>query len=173
MAIYSEIGAGQRLYLENQGDRTIVTLASGSAGQQQQASSGLQTGVWTARPRIYQTPGGVMATITTATGDYSLQIQGASVQMTAGTPILGDATLLPSQQTEDRSTGVTMQPMQPMQPMKMGNMEMSLQPMQMRMGNMAMTMGETVTAKRQFCSQCGAKVGESDRFCSHCGHQLA
>ncbi len=172
MAIYSEIGAGQRLYLENQGDRTIVTLASSGAGQQQQATTGFQTGAWTAEPQIYQTSSGIIVTVIAASGNNTIQIQGTSARLLTEAPTLISATRLPSIEAGEVSGGPSMEPMKPMQPLKMGDMEMSFQPMQMRMGNMSMSMGET-TAKRQFCSQCGAKVAESDRFCSSCGHQLS
>jgi hypothetical protein len=55
------------------------------------------------------------------------------------------------------------QPMQPLQPMRMGNMEMSANPMEMRMGNMEMRMGnqaEPQAPKRRFCTQCGAAVDQ-------------
>jgi hypothetical protein len=173
MAIYSELGAGQRLYLDNQGDRTIVTLATTGAGQQQQSSTGLQTGVWTEEPKIYRTPTGAIAAITTATGNYSIEIQGSSIQLTTRTP--SPTTEIPATRTEESPAGFTMEPMPPMQPMKMGDTSMSFQPMRMRMGNMSMSMdtGEQPKAVRQFCSQCGSKVAESDRFCSHCGHRLS
>jgi hypothetical protein len=170
MAIYSELGTGQRLYLDNQGNQTIVTLSSGGVGQQQQASSHFQTGAWTADPTVYQTPSGILVTITTATGTHSIQIQGSSASWLSETPPRGNATQLASHPVADHPADFSPQPLQPL---KMGNMEMSFQPMQMKMGNMSMSMDTPNTTKRQFCSQCGTKVSESDRFCSHCGHQLA
>lgn len=176
MAIYCELGTGQRLYLDNPDDRTIVTLASSAAGQQQQSSTGFPTGNWTAEPQIYQTTSGIIVTIITATGSNFLQIQGASVRLLRETPTLIGATKLPTGSIEENPASFSMppmQPMQPMQPLQMGDMRMSFQPMEMRMGNMAMSMGEPSPEKPRFCSQCGAKVAESDRFCSRCGHRLA
>jgi ribosomal protein S27AE len=165
MAIYSELPTGQRLYLDNQGTQTIVTLASGTVGQQQQSSSSFTTGVWTKEPQIQTTPQGVIIDIITATGTHSIQIQGTSISFSSPHTSQSSSSTI--------STSFSGSPMQPMQPMKMGNMSMNFSPMEMEMGDMKMKMGETKTvSKRQFCSQCGAKVTESDRFCASCGHQL-
>jgi NADH pyrophosphatase NudC (nudix superfamily) len=168
MAIYSELPTGQRLYLDNQGTQTIVTLASGASGQQQQSSSSFATGIWTKEPEIQITPQGVIVNIITATGNHSIHIQGTSISLSSPHAFAS------SQSSQSSSfSPLPMQPMQPMQPMKMGNMSMSFSPMEMQMGDMKMSMGETKQVnKRQFCSQCGAKVSENARFCSSCGHQL-
>jgi hypothetical protein len=63
--------------------------------------------------------------------------------------------------------------MQPMTPMKMGNMQMSANPMTMQMGDMRLSMGNaTPPDTRKFCTQCGAAINAGDRFCGSCGHQL-
>lgn len=196
MAYTCELGSGQRLYLDNVGEQTAVTLASSSAGQQQQSGSQFTTGVWTATPELFRTPQGVVIKLTTAQGTQHLQLQGSQLGMMSQSPALGNAQQMPI------STGVAMpgssmpsmapmtpmqpmtpmEPMQPMQPMKMGDMEMNANPMQMRMGNMEMQMGSaaasgsasgsTTAGKAKFCSQCGTPVKPSDRFCANCGHQL-
>ncbi len=79
MAIYSELPTGQRLYLDNQGPQTIVTLASGAVGQQQQSSSSFATGVWTKEPQIEIIPQGAIIEIITETGPHRIQIQGSSI----------------------------------------------------------------------------------------------
>lgn len=188
MAYTCELGSGQRIYLENVGEQTAITLAAGSAGQQQQSGSQFTTGPWTAPPELFRTQQGVVIKLTTAQGTHHLQLQGNQLGMMSQSPSLGNAQQM--QMSSDVSMpGNSMPPMQPMQPMqpmepmqpmppmKMGNMEMNANPMQMRMGNMEMQMGNAAssassTGKAKFCSQCGTPVQPSDRFCANCGHQL-
>jgi hypothetical protein len=185
MAYVCELGPHQRVYLDNQGAQTIVTTMSGGPGQQQQASCSFQTGNWTASPELYQVPSGVVVKIATATGDRLIQIQGGSMSlMGTGASVGGQQMQVQQTASMPAAAMPTMQPMppmppmQPMQPMKMGDMQMSLNPMEMRMGDMAMQMGTAASASastsgtRRFCSQCGAAVQPSDRFCSSCGHGL-
>ncbi len=168
---------GQRILLDNQTTQTIVTVASSQPGQQQQASSSFQTGTWTAPPQAFQTPLGILIKIQTVQGEQHLQIQGGNIQI--GTPAINgemSETVQPlaMQPVEPPDSIPEMQPMQPMQPMQMGNMSMSLNPMEMRMGNMELRMDSpkpTPTAKK-FCSQCGTSVKPNDRFCTSCGARL-
>lgn len=176
MAYVCELSNGQRVYLDNQGTQTIITIISTSLGQQQQSSSGFQTGSWTSPPEMLATPNGIALKITTAQGEHYIQIQGNSISMMSGSPSFGNFQQIQVQQVPNNP----MQPMQPMKPMKMGDMQMDINPMGMRMGNMEMRMGSTsstsssaASAKPSFCSQCGASVKPSDRFCSSCGHQLS
>jgi hypothetical protein len=172
-----ELGTGQTIYLDNQGTQTIVTIASSSPGQQQQASNGFQSGVWTTPPELYRNPMGVVIRLQTAEGDRYIQIQGSSMSVMGQPPSLNSGQQMQMQQVA-ASPAVSMPPMQPMQsmpPMKMGDMEMSLNPMAMRMGNMAMSMASTTassTPTRKFCSQCGSPIKPSDRFCASCGNRL-
>ncbi|MGB8702731.1 MAG: zinc-ribbon domain-containing protein [Thermosynechococcaceae cyanobacterium] len=159
---------------------------SGSPGQQQQSSSTVQTGPWTAPPELYRVPHGAVLKITTAQGAHYIQVQGSSMSTLSGVPTLAGAQQMQVQQTTSPPAAPMspMQPMQPIQPMRMGNMEMNLNPMEMRMGNMEMRMGNNPQPApqaapqaasqpiRRFCSQCGTPVEPSDRFCSSCGHQL-
>jgi hypothetical protein len=165
MPYVCELGTGQTLYLDNQGTQTLVTLASGSVGQQQQASSGYQTGTWTTPPQVYRTAGGMVVKITSTTGEYNLLIQGSSMSLT------GEMSVENSQQLQTKPVEkMPASSMKPMQPLKMGNMEMNLNTMEMKIGDMELKMGAAKT--RNFCSQCGAKVKPNDRFCASCGHTL-
>jgi zinc-ribbon domain len=182
MAYMCEISPNQRVYVENQGNSTIVTLMTGGPGQQQQASNSFQTGHWVAPPEMFTVSQGAAIKIATTQGEHYIRIQGGS--MTLG----NDSGVAASQQMQmyqaDAPSAPSMAPMQPMQPMKMGNMEIDNNPMEMRMGNMHLRMGEPIqTAQsastsqsaqptRKFCSQCGVAVEPSDRFCSSCGHRL-
>jgi hypothetical protein len=187
MPYVCELGTGQRVYLDNQGGQTLITIASGTPGQQQQSSSGFQTGNWTSPPSIYRTGNGVILKIETARGEHFVQLQGSSMSVMGGTPSLGSAQQMSVQRVSSTpaSSMPSMEPMkpmepmqmQPMEPMKMGDMEMNMNPMQMRMGNMEMKMGESSSSSssssgQRFCSHCGASVKPDDRFCGSCGHQL-
>jgi zinc-ribbon domain len=175
MAYSCELSPVQKIYLDNPGTQTVVTIFSGSPGQQQQSSSSLQTGSWTAPPELFQTPNGVVLKIATAQGNHFMQIQGSSTSIMSGSPSFGSAQQMQLQQVASPLTSSmpSMEPMEPMQPMKMGNMSMNANPMEMRMGNMEMRMGELTQGTRRFCSQCGAAVQPEDRFCASCGHQLS
>ena len=179
-----EIGAGRSVYLDNQGDQTVVTIVSSGPGQQQQASNRFTTGVWTTPPQLFRAGDGVVIRIHTGQGHQDIQVLGSSMSMMSGSFAHQGAQQLQVQAVA-QAPSPAMQPMQPMQPMQMGGgMQMNLNPMEMRMGNMEMRMGEptiaapiaapsSATASRRFCSQCGAAVQPDDRFCASCGHQLA
>lgn len=175
MAYVCEISPGHQVYLDNQGNQTIITTTMGQPGQQQQASNSMTTGSWTAPPEAYQSAGGVVFKLFTAQGETCIYVQGNSVSMTGSVPSVAGAQQMSMQQTTAVPTS-PMQPMQPMQPMTMGNMTMNMKPMEMRMGNMELKMDNQTSqpaTTRQFCSQCGAKVAPEDRFCSSCGHALS
>jgi hypothetical protein len=183
MAYLCELGNGQHLYIDNRGEQTIVTLASSQSGQQQQSSSGFQTGAWTAPPQVFQSASGSILQISTAQGTYSIQIQGNSMGAIGIPPSVSGLQPLQMQQgSVPPPTMPAMPPIKPLEPLKMGNMQMSMNPMEMQMGNMAMRMEPTPASTpptptaqgsaRRFCSQCGASVKSEDRFCSSCGHQL-
>ncbi|HEY9815896.1 MAG TPA: zinc ribbon domain-containing protein [Candidatus Obscuribacterales bacterium] len=187
MAYATELYPGQQCYVHNAGDQTVVTLASMASGQQQQASTSLMTGSWTAPPRFYRTQQGGIIQLATTQGDRYLCIQGTSLQLLAAPPAIADAQALPLQWVDDpvaapmkpMASIPPMTPMQPMRPlsMQMGNMQMSMQPMEMRMGDMTLRAEASASSSptpsaRRFCSQCGAPVQASDRFCAACGHAL-
>jgi NADH pyrophosphatase NudC (nudix superfamily) len=186
MAYTCELGSGQRLYLENVGEQTAVTLASGSAGQQQQSGSQFTTGTWTAPPALFRTQQGVVIQLTTAQGTHHLQLQGNQLGMMSQSPALGNAQqmqmssgvampgnamppmqpMASAQPMQPMQPMAPMEPIQPMQPMKMGNMEMNANPMQMRMGNMEMQMGNAASSSA--ASSSAASTSKA-KFCSQCG----
>jgi zinc-ribbon domain len=190
MAYLCELGSGHNIYLDHQGGQTIITSTIGAPGQQQQSSSSVGTGGWTAPPEMFRTPQGAILKITTAQGEHFIQVQGSSMSSMTSAPSLSGAQQMQMNQVAGAPGGSSMpgmepmQPispmgsMQPMQPMKMGNMEMGGSPMEMRMGNMHLSMGSPKVEPsqpkvRRFCSQCGVATQPDDRFCSSCGHKLA
>ncbi|MBF2075066.1 MAG: zinc ribbon domain-containing protein [Synechococcales cyanobacterium C42_A2020_086] len=199
MAYVCDLGSGQRVYLENQGPQTRVTVSFSGVGQQQQASSSWHTGNWTAPPEAFQTRSGVVIQIHGSQGASFLQVQGSSMALLSQPPVLDASQSLPLQESAASSSMPPMEPMKPMPPMEpmkpmtmgnmsmdtagnmsMGDMSMSLNPMEMRMGNMELRMGSSSSSAassaaktvRQFCSQCGTAVKPDDRFCASCGAQL-
>lgn len=174
-----DLGPNQKIYLDNLGPTTVITLASGGPGQQQQSGSRLQTGAWTEVPQAVQVSGGVLIRCVTAQGAFVWQVRGSQIEA-ANAAAWSDRQAVPLTATEAGPTAMPpmapmepMQPMAPMPPMKMGNMEMSANPMTMRMGDMALSMGNTnAPIAKKFCTQCGSAVGSGDRFCGNCGHQL-
>jgi len=194
MTYMCDLGAGHRIYLDNQGMQTWVTAIASSPGQQQQSSHSWETGSWSSAPEVFATAGGVVIKIKTAAGDRFLQVQGTQMGMLSSTDVPSQQQAIALQTVESMPNvpqpmqpmepmkPMNMKPMKPMEPMNMGNMEMSLSPMQMKMGNMEMNMGSaassassetsSTTPQRRFCSQCGAAIKPEDRFCSSCGHRL-
>ena len=189
MAYICELSPGHNIYLDNQGDQTLITSMMSTPGQQQQSSSSVRTGCWTALPEIYRTPQGAVIKLTTAQGEQFIQVQGSSmISMTSIPSLQGSQQIQINQSEAAPSTSslplqAPLPPMQPMQPMKMGDMEMGMKPMEMRMGNMHLSMGsvssesahsgKTQPTERRFCNQCGVALEPKDRFCSSCGHKLA
>jgi hypothetical protein len=165
MPYVSELGTGQLVYLENQGEQTIFTIVNSSAGQQQQSTNSFTTGSWTAPPQILQTSTSVLLKVFTILGEQVIQIQGNS------TTVRTDAKILPLEEIESipKVNLEPMEPMQPMQPMK----PMNMGGMSLKMGNMEMRMGNKESTTKRFCSNCGASLKEGDRFCSSCGHNLS
>ncbi len=182
MAYTVNLNANQQLMIVNQGSQTLITLFSGSSGQQQSQSSSVTTGNWLTPPQLYKTASGFILYINGDRAQEYVSIQANSINAVAN-PGLNNAAQVNLQNIPNPTANSNqmefepmqpMKPMPPMQPMQMGNMSMNTNPMSMRMGNMSMTMGETAksTSTTNFCSQCGATVKQSDRFCSSCGNQL-
>lgn len=184
MAYVCELSAGRTLYLDNLEGRTIVTIASKSSGQQQQASSIFQTGDWVATPEVYLTSDGAVVKLQAVQGSHYIRVHGGSIGVSEAFS-LDALQQMQMQQISGLKPSIPkaaqasepMQPipsMPPMQPMTMGEMQMNSNSMQMRMGNMEMQMGENASSQpiRRFCTQCGSAIQASDRFCTSCGHQL-
>jgi hypothetical protein len=180
MTYVCNLGTGQQIFLNNQTTHTIVTIASTQSGQQQQASSSFQTGIWTAPPQAFQSAAGILIKIQSTQGEHHIQIQGNQIQI-GSFPISEPGQALPMQQIDQNSTPPEiqpmqpmkpMEPMQPMQPMRMGNMSMSMNPMKIQMGNMELEMKTAAPTTPKFCSQCGTAVKPDDRFCASCGSRL-
>ena len=51
-----DVGNGQRLLVQNDGDDTRVALNSGDSGQQQNQSTVFNTGGWSKPPELFRAP---------------------------------------------------------------------------------------------------------------------
>ncbi|MGG6238498.1 zinc-ribbon domain-containing protein [Nodosilinea sp. AN01ver1] len=170
-----DLGFGQKIYLENSGSTTVITLASGSPGQQQQSGTQVQTGPWTEMPQAARTDSGVLLRCITAQGVFIWQVQGTQLRTadTAAWSAQQAVSLQPTEAMPSVEPIKPMAPIEPMAPMTMGNMQMSAHPMTMQMGDMRLSMGNADTPKaKKFCTQCGSAIKAGDRFCGSCGHPL-
>ena len=50
-----DLGNGQRLLVQNDGDNTQVALSSGDSGQRQNQCTGFSTGEWSRPPELFRT----------------------------------------------------------------------------------------------------------------------
>lgn len=189
MAYMCEISPNQRVYLDCQGNNTVVTMMTGGLGQQQQASNAFPTGEWVTPPEMFAAPQGMVIKIKTAQGDYYIQLQGGSMNVVNASGIAGSEQVQMHQVELPSVTPMTpmppmqpiMAPMTPMQPMTMGNMQMNNHPMEMRMGNMQMRMGEpgqppqsaqSAPPQETPLTQPSQSVQATRKFCSQCGFAL-
>lgn len=173
-----DLGLGQKIYLDNSGSTTVITLASSSPGQQQSGTQ-VQTGPWTEVPQATRSGSGMLLRCVTAQGVFIWQVQGMQISK-------ADTAVWPAQQAvflQPIETGPSamppmapikpITPIKPMAPMTMGNMHMSANPMTMQMGDMTLSLGNAEASNAQkFCTQCGSATKAGDRFCGNCGHQL-
>jgi zinc-ribbon domain len=190
MAYRCELATGQTLYLDNPSPQTVITTASRQSGQQQQSSQSLTTGPWTALPAIFAAGTGAAIRLTTAQGEFWVQIQGsqlsglASAPPNPGSPLplqasgpipnsppttsMPPTTPMPPMSPMPPMPPMTpMSPMPPMPPMSLGH------PMEMRMGNMEMRMPPLpgpITPPDPAGSP--APAATAPKFCSQCGAAL-
>lgn len=173
-----DLGGGQQLQVESQGEQTRLVLTSQSVGQQQSQATHFATGAWQLPPTLFRTPGEWVLRIEGDRGQQFILIRGGSMAIAPIVPNLMGAEVLPLHPVsapQPPSPLPPLKPLEPMKPMQMGNMEMRMEPMEMRMGNLELRMGNpspSPATDRRFCSQCGAAVETGDRFCSHCGNAL-
>jgi hypothetical protein len=182
----SDLGAGQQVYVANQGSHTMVSLMSAGPGQQQSQSNGFETGEWLRPPVLFRAAAGLVLQIKAARGEFFIALQSSAMSLLDRAPSLAGANVLPFQIADAETAHgfrpmESMKPMEPMEPMKPMEPMRSLNPMEMRIGDMYMGMGRSEPepqprseprAKR-FCTQCGKPAGSADRFCAYCGTRLA
>ena len=138
MNYFYDLGAGQRIDIENQGNQTIINNSISRPGQQQQSSSSFSTGAWTSPPEFTATPNGILIKLKTLEGEKRILIQGGNVAMEGTT---------------------NLQPLPPLQPMqmKMGNMQMNMNSpaQQQPTKHFCSQCGTKMGLGDRFCSSCG------------------
>ena len=113
MPYHCDLSPGQKIYLDNPGSITLITLASAGAGQQQQSSTQVHTGPWTEVPQIARVGNGVILRCVAAQGTFFWQIQGMQIGVAPATAWVADQAT-PMQAAEVGSSPIaSMPPMAP------------------------------------------------------------
>ncbi len=179
MSYSCELGNGQLLLVENEGDNTSVSLGSDGGSQRQSQGTGFSTGKWSKTPSLFRVGKDFVLRIQTGDGARFVRVRGNEIRQLKEEPDMANAEKLRLKKSDQPVGMKPMEPMKPMAPMKpMKPMEpmkpmKPMRPMEMRMGGMSMSMGSVRTAPaKRFCTQCGAPADEGDRFCGSCGCQL-
>ncbi len=116
MTYAHDIGNGQRLLVENDGDNTQVALSSGDSGQQQNQSTGFSTGEWSKPPELYRTAENLVLRLESKSGVEFIGIQGNQIESIRKEPKLENAERLTLKESDEKIA--RMKPMEPMKPMK-------------------------------------------------------
>ncbi|WP_407541142.1 hypothetical protein Q0M94_07060 [Deinococcus radiomollis] len=113
MAYRTELGSGQTIFLEQQGEQTSVQVHSGTQSQ----GSSFQTGVWKNPPRLYRADGGLLLEIRAEPAVY-YRLEGSQLHSLGEAPALEGAEQIELKEVLDGSDDHRMKPMEKMEPMK-------------------------------------------------------
>ena len=116
MAYTCDIGNGQRLLVQNDGDNTQVALSSGDSGQKQNQSTSFTTGEWSKPPELLRTRENVVLRLEGKDGVQFIGILGDQLESLQSEPKLENAEKLTLK--ESNESIARMKPMKPMEPMK-------------------------------------------------------
>ena len=116
MAYACDIGNGQRLLVQNDGDSTQVALSSGGSGQHQNQSTGLTTGEWSKPPELFRTRENLVLRIEGKNGVKFVGVRGDQIESIRSEPKLENAEKLTLNESNENIA--RMKPMKPMEPMK-------------------------------------------------------
>jgi hypothetical protein len=119
MTYACDIGNGQRLLVENDGDDTQVALSSGDAGQQQNQTTGFSTGNWSKPPELFRTSENLVLRVESKSDVKFIRIHGHQIESMRGEPDLKNAENLTLKESNEKIERMKpMKPMKPMEPMK-------------------------------------------------------
>jgi hypothetical protein len=122
MAYACDIGNGQRLLVQNDGDNTQVALSSGDSGQQQNQSTGFTTGEWSKPPELFRTRENLVLRVEGKNGLRFIGVHGDQIESMRSKPKLESAEKLTLKESNENIARMKpmkpMEPMQPMEPMK-------------------------------------------------------
>src|ERR1700681_565985 len=116
MAYAYDLGNGQRLLVENDGDNTQVALSSGDSGQQQNQSAGFNTGKWSKPPELFCTGDDIVLRLESKSGVQFVSVHRHQIETMSSEPDLKTAEKLTLKESDENIA--RMKPMKPMEPMK-------------------------------------------------------
>ena len=116
MTYANELGNGQRLLVENDGDDTQVALSSGDSGQQQNQSTGFSTGEWSKPPELFRAAENLVLRLESKSGTEFIGVQGNQIESMRSDPDLKNAERLTLRESKENIS--RMKPMERMEPMK-------------------------------------------------------
>jgi hypothetical protein len=116
MAYACDIGNGQRLLVQNDGDNTQVALSSGDSGQKQNQSTSFTTGEWSKPPELFRTRENLVLRLEGKNGVQFIEIRGDQLESMQSEPKLENAEKLTLK--ESNESIAQMKPMKPIEPMK-------------------------------------------------------
>jgi zinc-ribbon domain len=143
-----KLATGHQISVDNEGAQTIVTVMHDRTGSQQRTSNSFTTGIWIAPPTLTMTPTGGSISITTPSGECTLQIDGNRIHLQSDLSNERQSTISSSSSTFTSSTASGSPPM-----------------------SVNLNTG-TTTTQRRFCTECGTLVKPTDKFCASCGQKL-
>jgi hypothetical protein len=119
MTYVCDIGNGQHLLVENDGDDTQVALSSGDSGQQQNQSTGFDTGKWSKPPELFRTSENLVLRLEGKSGVKFIGVHGNQIESMRNEPDLKNAENLTLKESNENIARMKpMEPMSPMEPMK-------------------------------------------------------
>jgi hypothetical protein len=119
MTYAHDLGNGQRLLVQNDGDNTQVALSSGDSGQQQNQSTGFSTGEWSKPPELFRTGENLVLRLESKSGVEFVGVQGSHIESMRGEPDLKNVERLTLKESDENIAQMKpMKPMKPMEPMK-------------------------------------------------------
>ena len=116
MAYAHDLGNGQQLLVENDGDNTQVALSSGDSGQKQNQSTGFSTGKWSKAPELFRSSENLVLRLESKSGVKVISIHGNQIESMRSEPDLKNAEKLTLKESDENIA--KMKPMEPMKPMK-------------------------------------------------------
>jgi hypothetical protein len=114
-----DLGNGQQLLVENDGDNSQVALSSGDSGQQQNQSAGFNTGEWSKPPDLFRTKDDLVLRLESKSGVQFIRVHGHQIESISNEPDLKNAEKLTLKESDEKIARMKpMAPMKPMEPMK-------------------------------------------------------
>jgi hypothetical protein len=116
MTYTHDIGNGQRLLVENEGDNSQIALSSGDSGQQQNQGAGFNTGKWSKPPELFRTGDDIVLRLEGKGGVLFVRVHARRIEPMSNEPDLETAEKLTLKESDENIA--RMKPMEPMKPMK-------------------------------------------------------